>query len=170
MIRKAIIVVSAMVWVGVVAFLVHTAVRERDTTIWVADGNLHAYADDGGSWWDQIQISPARLYLAISIHPNSRQPSKHWWLGLGPLGLLSLQIIEQPCPASSPTCILYVRFTAPTWMLVAALLSWPVLSVVHGPLRRYRRRRRGLCVNCAYNLTGNESGVCPECGTEVESR
>ena len=28
-----------------------------------------------------------------------------------------------------------------------------------------RRRRLGLCLNCTYDLTGNESGVCPECGT-----
>jgi hypothetical protein len=27
-----------------------------------------------------------------------------------------------------------------------------------------------LCDNCGYNLTGNESGVCPECGTKVEDR
>ena len=26
----------------------------------------------------------------------------------------------------------------------------------------------GCCPNCFYNLTGNESGVCPECGTEVD--
>ena len=25
----------------------------------------------------------------------------------------------------------------------------------------------GYCVNCEYNLTGNESGVCPECGTKI---
>jgi hypothetical protein len=24
-----------------------------------------------------------------------------------------------------------------------------------------------LCQVCGYNLTGNESGVCPECGTEI---
>ncbi|MCZ6836159.1 MAG: hypothetical protein O7G85_10330 [Planctomycetota bacterium] len=24
-----------------------------------------------------------------------------------------------------------------------------------------------LCASCQYNLTGNESGICPECGTEV---
>jgi RNA polymerase subunit RPABC4/transcription elongation factor Spt4 len=23
------------------------------------------------------------------------------------------------------------------------------------------------CVNCDYNLTGNESGMCPECGTPI---
>jgi len=36
-------------------------------------------------------------------------------------------------------------------------------------LRRYRRRKLGLCVECTYDLTGNTSGVCPECGTPVEA-
>ncbi len=27
-----------------------------------------------------------------------------------------------------------------------------------------RRRRTETCLNCGYNLTGNVSGVCPECG------
>ncbi len=26
----------------------------------------------------------------------------------------------------------------------------------------------GRCHRCAYDLRGNESGICPECGTEVE--
>lgn len=30
-------------------------------------------------------------------------------------------------------------------------------------------RRRGLCLACGYNLTGNISGTCPECGQNVES-
>ena len=30
---------------------------------------------------------------------------------------------------------------------------------------RRRRRAMGLCVQCGYDLTGNVSGVCPECGT-----
>jgi hypothetical protein len=34
--------------------------------------------------------------------------------------------------------------------------------------RAYRARRRsaaGLCMQCAYDLRGNPTGVCPECGT-----
>lgn len=27
--------------------------------------------------------------------------------------------------------------------------------------------RRGVCRKCAYNLTGNVTGICPECGTAV---
>lgn len=30
-----------------------------------------------------------------------------------------------------------------------------------------RRRLRGLCTQCEYDLTGNVSGVCPECGTRI---
>ena len=38
---------------------------------------------------------------------------------------------------------------------VAALAFWIPLV----------RRDRGTCQSCGYNLTGNVSGVCPECGT-----
>ncbi|MHC4445181.1 MAG: hypothetical protein ACYTF1_05500 [Planctomycetota bacterium] len=30
--------------------------------------------------------------------------------------------------------------------------------------RRKQRRANNLCINCSYNLTGNTSGICPECG------
>jgi hypothetical protein len=33
--------------------------------------------------------------------------------------------------------------------------------------RDHRRRPPGHCRICGYNLTGNVSGVCPECGTSV---
>ena len=32
-----------------------------------------------------------------------------------------------------------------------------------------RRRQEGRCVKCDYDLTGNTTGVCPECGT-ISSR
>ncbi|MBI4578634.1 MAG: hypothetical protein HY718_02975 [Planctomycetes bacterium] len=34
-------------------------------------------------------------------------------------------------------------------------------------LIRRRRPSRGLCLHCGYNLAGNTSGVCPECGAAV---
>jgi hypothetical protein len=48
-----------------------------------------------------------------------------------------------------------------TLLPVAVVLGLP-LSV--GPLRRRTRKWRGCCVLCGYDLTGNESGTCPECG------
>ena len=48
---------------------------------------------------------------------------------------------------------------------VVALLAWWI------PYRRRQiRREDGRCPQCGYDLTGNVSGVCPACGTEVRDR
>jgi len=41
------------------------------------------------------------------------------------------------------------------------------LAIAFSPKRRWRRRRAGRCIYCGYNLTGNLSGVCPECGERI---
>jgi hypothetical protein len=56
---------------------------------------------------------------------------------------------------------------------IGALLSfpaWRVLKRVRDRLRAGRLRDRGLCPSCTYDLTGNVSGVCPECGTSIPER
>jgi len=54
--------------------------------------------------------------------------------------------------------------TIPMWMILAATgipayLLW----------RSDRRRPLGQCAKCGYDLTGNASGVCPECGQSTGS-
>ena len=49
------------------------------------------------------------------------------------------------------------------WVLLLSML--PVLRVVLYAIRR--RPVPGGCTICGYNLTGNTSGVCPECGTRI---
>jgi hypothetical protein len=59
-----------------------------------------------------------------------------------------------------------VHFTIP-----GILLAIYPLLVFRQWLRQYRRNQRhkkGLCVTCGYNLTGNISGLCPECGSPIE--
>ena len=56
----------------------------------------------------------------------------------------------------------------PLWMPLLLLATYPAIAFIRGPLRRWRRRRKGLCLKCGYSLTGNVSGVCPECGAEVK--
>ncbi len=53
---------------------------------------------------------------------------------------------------------LHVPLLASLLVVVVPLLPFLV---------KRRRLKAGLCIRCEYNLTGNESGVCPECGTEV---
>ena len=63
---------------------------------------------------------------------------------------------------------LFTGFIAPSFVLVAiAFFIW----IVHVLGRRASLQNRfsndPLCMKCQYNLTGNLSGICPECGTPV---
>jgi hypothetical protein len=50
-------------------------------------------------------------------------------------------------------------------LLAAALPIWWAVGRARRRLRRYISVRDSLCGKCGYNLSGNVSGVCPECGT-----
>ena len=57
--------------------------------------------------------------------------------------------------------------STPHW---AAVLSWAsglLVSVLMGVYLHRHRPRKGHCPVCRYNLTGNVSGQCPECGTPI---
>jgi hypothetical protein len=60
----------------------------------------------------------------------------------------------------------YSTITVPLWfiLIAAALFSGPWMY------QRVVLRRNGLCCRCGHNLTGNISGVCPECGTPVAGK
>ncbi len=57
------------------------------------------------------------------------------------------------------------------WWLLAVLSGlcgiYPAVAFFRGPVRRWRRRKRGLCVHCGYNLTGLTEPRCPECGEKL---
>lgn len=53
------------------------------------------------------------------------------------------------------------------WLLPLAAAAYPAIYFLIAGIRRFRRRP-GHCLHCDYDLTGNESGVCPECGTDIE--
>lgn len=57
----------------------------------------------------------------------------------------------------------------PLWSAVAAFLILPAVAAVV-IVRGKPRQRDGLCARCSYDLTGNVSGVCPECGTPVATQ
>jgi hypothetical protein len=55
----------------------------------------------------------------------------------------------------------------PYWIaLVVTVLPVSIL-IVTSRIRRASRLRKGQCISCGYDLAGNVSGVCPECGTAV---
>ena len=58
----------------------------------------------------------------------------------------------------------------PFWLSTFSLAFVGAIPVVRGPVRQIWRRTRGLCEECGYNLCGNRSGRCPECGDRVRRR
>jgi hypothetical protein len=61
--------------------------------------------------------------------------------------------------------------TLPFWVLVSLFALCPLLFVAYRARERSQARRcakAGHCPSCNYNLTGNTSGICPECGIAIE--
>jgi hypothetical protein len=54
--------------------------------------------------------------------------------------------------------------TLPYWFIALFFTTCPAIAFIRSP---YIRRKKGLCIKCGYNLTGNVSGVCPECGEKI---
>jgi hypothetical protein len=72
----------------------------------------------------------------------------------------------------STTNYRYYQAYIPFWEIAGPLALYPVVQLTllgARGVRRRRRRLRGLCVQCGYNLTGNVSGTCPECGHALEA-
>ena len=62
------------------------------------------------------------------------------------------------------------KYCAPYWSAVL-LVGLPAIGLLPTLARARRRRRRaqtGCCIECGYDLTGNQSCVCPECGERTQ--
>ncbi len=76
-----------------------------------------------------------------------------------------------PPPSSQPFA--YPMWDMLTFLAVIALFVPPLAGpfVAAGILRAAKglSLQARMCVTCGYNLTGNTSGVCPECGTPIDA-
>jgi hypothetical protein len=61
----------------------------------------------------------------------------------------------------------YTALCIPFWALAAIFSAAPLCHGFRAYHQRTKRNRAGRCLKCGYNLTGNVSGVCPECGLAV---
>ncbi len=81
------------------------------------------------------------------------------------------------CPATLPAALVVILVGASVWDSPAAALQVAAFAAVcFGPafgltwLGLHCRHKPGHCDRCGYDLTGNVSGRCPECGRPVREQ
>jgi hypothetical protein len=142
-----------------------------------SDGTVGLGVSESGMWAINAMISTRRislwggvLWIDTSPERNDGRPSG-WFV----------QRLQLPLGFSVPLAKRMPSFRGGRYTdanggqgsaLIVDLPLWIPLLLFSVPtviLWRQERRRisGGGCRNCGYNLTGNVSGTCPECGTPV---
>ena len=119
-------------------FLIHTTNPQRGTS--------------ESHWsWDRTPYSPGLSRF---------NPEPVGWQGLGFAAGHGMVGPKRTRPA--------ILAATPFWALVVVTSILPAYSLLVFRRQWIRLQRTlGECSRCGYNLTGNVSGVCPECGTSV---
>ena len=100
-----------------------------------------------------LNVGPILLY-EMEVKAGARSLS-YSWLDPFPHGLTA---------SATRGTLVTTKLGLTLWLPLAVFSAYPIAVLIRAPLRRKRRRKRGLCLRCGYDLTGNVSGVCPECG------
>ena len=136
------------------------------------------------SLWHRSHRHPVQYRYDVTGHKSLRVYLKNGVCGLHMLSMprptafrSEFQAILQYDALPGPEALLFstarqgpYRTTwvvFPFWLSTLLTMTVGALPIVQGPVRRWWRRRRGRCVTCDYDLTGNRSGRCPECGDRV---
>ncbi|MGD2110663.1 MAG: hypothetical protein PVI86_14890 [Phycisphaerae bacterium] len=157
MIRKLAIVLLVVCALGLVAGSVASFVN-GDSVYFYRETAQH-----GSSFMLVVDGLELRVWHWLSV-PNTRTPRKF------EVSLLGFGLMSEASNTPIPSGLVTHRVSGPAWLLALILGGYPVVSFFRGPVRVWRRRRLGSCVTCGYDLTGNVSGICPECGTEGVGR
>jgi len=111
---------------------------------------------------DIAVVSTARGELRAEWKKPPPTEAAEWSIDWG--SLAQVQLVPHVVPERGSRWI--CRAALPALLLVAG--AYPLFWIsrrTFSVLRKRRRERRGRCLSCGYSLTGNTSGICPECGT-----
>jgi hypothetical protein len=113
-------------------------------------GHLMLYEQAGGSrsdgfFWDRYSPNP--------------KPSLAGWTSLVP----GIWIKDPDARPGPPSRAVLVSFWFPVTFFALAPAWWTIATI------RRRRRKRGLCPSCGYDLRATPDR-CPECGTAAEAQ
>jgi len=113
------------------------------------------------------------LLASCFYRKHIQNPRMYFWaLGMFITGLFIIEgakSLQPPTPlggnvaGSAPRAwsVFDLLVDVGRWVIYASLPAFVVACTVHG-------RAFAQCSGCGYDLTGNKSGVCPECGSNLE--
>jgi hypothetical protein len=110
--------------------------------------------------WAAMEVDAGNLHLAFARTSNGYAVQRRKSVHLGALGTFR-------SASGKSGKWRYHSIGAPLWPVVALLITYPAWAFIRGPLLRRIRRSKGLCGLCGYDLTGNQTGICPECGVTI---
>jgi hypothetical protein len=156
--RSSLIVDAAQVGVG----------RDHTVSAWSDSGQVGFCVTTFTNIWcdGQFHLVAARQFMAPRLF-GARYDLPE--VEIPPQFVTVENFVWKSKKVSSPTVVgqidySYVAF--PHWLVASLLCLWPEFQQIS----RWRPARpTGFCAVCGYNLTGNASGACPECGTPVIS-
>ncbi len=127
---------------------------------------------DGGkdvALWFDLRRGSAGSQGSSSVQSMGTTPASSW----ARLGFESHQgtakyQIEIPTSRIDPGSFNYHLLAVPYWFILLLMALVPAVYWLD-TRRRQRRRRKGLCPRCGYDLRAS-SGRCPECGLRVRRR
>ena len=126
--------------------------------LWIVDPYWR-FAEDS---LDKPSVAFIRRHVGLSLPPlTNGDQIPHYWIDLYLRGeersfaLRPYTLCTYSNGSRTITIALYIPFLA---------IGIPTAVFF---IRNRRRFPPGHCAECGYNLTGNVSGMCPECGTEV---
>lgn len=108
-----------------------------------------------------------KMLIASTVYSNSAT-----WLPRISTDASSMLIVANPDPRLNDPGGLFSYYysvnilTVPLYLMTLLLAAFPTWEIVRS-LQRRCRNQAGCCINCGYNLKGNTSGICPECGAPV---
>lgn len=113
-----------------------------------------------GRWAQRVPCPPRMVvaYLVFTLGLAATHAAST--ANAGSIGWIRTSTLntEIPMDVVRPLVICDAFYVLPPLLILATLIfrGWPT-------------RAPGLCVSCGYDLTGNTSGICPECGTPARA-
>ncbi len=176
--RRVIVTIASVLLVFVVLALWADSHRWRRV---VSPGSVYSYQGFGWQWpWNSAPVGISTvgisaLYGRVIVWMHEPQVHTLTERNYGALGFEYYRYVKPQGYRPATTQIVYSHrygLVVPFWaMVVAAAL--PAMVLLRQARRRWRTAKwlhTGRCVRCSYDLTGNTSGVCPECGTVMDRR